>query len=144
MSNVSCSICLAEFTQNCELSTTPCGHIFHSFCLTRAIELNGNTCTLCRNNFEVVQIHRVYLPIESKNNSWTNPTGAGTIQIGQDSWKEVRKDVETYVITRLFICPLCRGKFGFNNHIRRHLANYHKIDPATINSLNLKFSSLEV
>ena len=141
MSNVSCSICLAEFTQNCELSTTPCGHIFHSFCLTRGIELNGNTCPQCRNHFEVAKIHRVYLPIESNDKSWTinpNPNGA------ENGWNVVGKVVDPYVITRLFICPLCRGKLGFINHIQNHLVKYHKIDPAEIKSLNLTFSGLEV
>ena len=68
---VSCPICLEVFTENSEVSSTPCGHLFHSHCLTRSIETN-NTCPQCRKSCaERVQVHRVYLSSESEDNVWS-------------------------------------------------------------------------
>ena len=68
---VSCPICLEVFTENSEVSSTPCGHLFHSHCLTRSIETN-NTCPQCRKSCaERVQVHRVYLSSKSEDNVWS-------------------------------------------------------------------------
>ena len=48
--NIKCSICLELFTENCEVKTTPCGHLFHSLCLERAIQTNEN-CPQCTVDF---------------------------------------------------------------------------------------------
>merc|ERR1712080_414553 len=69
--NISCPICLEIFTQNCEVSSTPCGHLFHSHCLTRSIETT-NTCPQCRKSCaQQVQVHRVYLSSASEDKAWT-------------------------------------------------------------------------
>ena len=38
-----------------------------------------------------------------------NPNGAGTSLVR----KEFFTDTDPYVITRLYVCPLCKGKLGF-------------------------------
>ena len=45
--NVKCSICLEFLTENCEVKSTPCGHLFHSLCLERSVQ-HRNNCPKCR------------------------------------------------------------------------------------------------
>ena len=62
--NLTCAICLESFTSSCEVSSTPCGHLFHSNCLQLTVNptnLGVITCPTCRNHFRWQNIHRVYL-----------------------------------------------------------------------------------
>ena len=71
-----CIICLENFTPDCEVSSTQCGHIFHSNCLRRSLatnQLDTNqpiNCPQCR-NYIGPNHHRVYLPFESAIKGWT-------------------------------------------------------------------------
>ena len=69
---VSCPICLEIFTPNCEVSSTPCGHLFHSYCLNRSI-VNTYSCPQCRKSCaQQVQVHRIYLSADSTEDKvWT-------------------------------------------------------------------------
>ena len=58
--DITCAICLESFTSNCEVSSTPCGHLFHSKCLSRAISRTQNTCPTCRTDCGE-KIRKVYL-----------------------------------------------------------------------------------
>jgi len=69
-----------------------------------------------------------------------NPNGAGTSLVR----KEYFTDVDSCVITRLYICPLCKGKLGFKDHARNHITVYHKINAFAFNLLKLKFETIEV
>ena len=79
--NTACSICLEVFSEDCEISSTPCGHIFHSICIKKALEVS-KTCPQCRKICSehkhradcrkscANQIHRVYLPSASEEAAW--------------------------------------------------------------------------
>ena len=58
--NTTCAVCLESFTSSCEVSSTPCGHLFHSNCLSKSVTGTQNTCPTCRQNCGQ-NIHRVYL-----------------------------------------------------------------------------------
>ena len=58
--DITCAICLESFTSNCEVSSTPCGHLFHSKCLSRSISRTQNTCPTCRTECGR-KIRKVYL-----------------------------------------------------------------------------------
>ena len=58
--NLTCPICLESFTSSCEVSSTPCGHLFHSNCLSKSVTGTQNTCPTCRQKCGR-KIHRVYL-----------------------------------------------------------------------------------
>ena len=58
--DITCAICLESFTSNCEVSSTPCGHLFHSKCLSRSITRTQNTCPTCRTECGQ-KIRKVYL-----------------------------------------------------------------------------------
>lgn len=68
---MACSICLDTLSQDSEVSSTPCGHLFHSACLNRATEAT-KTCPSCRSSCnQRVSIHRVYLSLPSEQKVWT-------------------------------------------------------------------------
>ena len=45
--SIKCSICLESVLENCEVKSTPCGHLFHAHCLERSIK-GKNNCPKCR------------------------------------------------------------------------------------------------
>ena len=57
--NFSCSTCLESFTSICDISTTPCGHVFHTGCITRWLTDNSN-CSQCRKPCKTQQIIKLY------------------------------------------------------------------------------------
>ena len=59
MINIACSTCLESFTSGCDISTTPCGHVFHTGCITRWLNENNN-CSQCRKGCEIGQIIKLY------------------------------------------------------------------------------------
>ena len=59
MMNIACSTCLESFTSGCDISTTPCGHVFHTGCITRWLNGNNN-CSQCRKGCEIGQIIKLY------------------------------------------------------------------------------------
>ena len=59
MMNFSCSTCLESFTPLCDISTTPCGHVFHTGCITKWLNKNRN-CSQCRKHCIIQQIIKLY------------------------------------------------------------------------------------
>ena len=57
--NINCSTCLESFTSGCDISTTPCGHVFHTGCITRWLNQNDN-CSQCREACGKRQIIKLY------------------------------------------------------------------------------------
>ena len=48
--DVDCSICLEPFSFQNDLSTTHCGHVFHTKCITDWFQHQGKNCPQCWNN----------------------------------------------------------------------------------------------
>ena len=46
--NFACSMCLESLKSNCNVSTTQCGHVFHTNCISRWIENGKDSCPQCR------------------------------------------------------------------------------------------------
>ena len=59
MMNIACSTCLESFTSGCDISTTPCGHVFHTSCITRWLNVNTD-CPQCRKGCEIRQIIKLF------------------------------------------------------------------------------------
>ena len=60
--DITCAICLESFTPNCEVSNTPCGHLFHTLCIFKSVTNSQNTCPTCRQPCgQLTNIRRVYL-----------------------------------------------------------------------------------
>ena len=57
--SIYCSICLESFTSISDISTTPCGHVFHTGCITKWLNKNSN-CSHCRKPCKIQQIIKLY------------------------------------------------------------------------------------
>ena len=57
---IGCSTCMDSFTARCDVSITPCGHSFHTRCITNWLERGQSNCPQCRTNCQVHQIKKLY------------------------------------------------------------------------------------
>ena len=58
--NIACSTCLERFTPNCGISSTMCGHIFHTDCINTWIKKGHKSCPQCRQHCTPRKIHKIY------------------------------------------------------------------------------------
>jgi len=58
--NVNCSTCLELLTPSCELSSAPCGHVFHSNCISTWLQTGKDNCPQCRSKCKFNQLRRIY------------------------------------------------------------------------------------
>jgi len=58
--NVNCSTCLELLTPSAELSSAPCGHVFHTTCILQWMETGKNNCPQCRTKCLTKQLRRIY------------------------------------------------------------------------------------
>ena len=67
--NTACSTCLESFSARSDISTTMCGHVFHTDCIEKWLQNGKNQCPQCRKNFGNNQIIKLYFSeSESENN----------------------------------------------------------------------------
>ena len=88
-----CCICLQQTTPSINLECPPCGHVFHAHCLRWAYT-NARRCPLCRENFQLNELRRIYWPyrdenmrniqeLEEKNKTLENENSRMTIMLVQ-------------------------------------------------------------
>ena len=58
--SIACSTCLECFTPTSDVSTTPCGHIFHTRCINKWFQSSQKNCPQCRNSFAIIKIQKIY------------------------------------------------------------------------------------
>ena len=56
---VECTTCLESFTSKCDISTTPCGHVFHTECMRKWLK-NEKSCPQCRKPCTEKQMIKIY------------------------------------------------------------------------------------
>ena len=67
--NTACSTCLESFTARSDISTTMCGHVFHTGCIEKWQQNGKNQCPQCRKTLGNNQIIKLYFSeSESENN----------------------------------------------------------------------------
>ena len=64
--NIACSTCMESFTAKCNVSSTPCGHVFHTNCIMAWLQTDQNKCPQCRKWCTIGQIHKIHFS-EVKN-----------------------------------------------------------------------------
>ena len=83
--DISCSICIEPFKSNCEVSTTKCGHVFHTKCITywfrngqnkiyaenldQSAKQSVNNCPKCRKKCSEDEFIKTYFDMETKTTS---------------------------------------------------------------------------
>ena len=77
--NIACSICLESFMQRSDISTTLCGHVFHTNCIQRWLQNGRKICSQCRKgckqtiklyfseNESDLQDHNTLIAVEKEN-----------------------------------------------------------------------------
>ena len=58
--NTACSTCLEPFNSRSDISTTPCGHVFHTDCIQKWLENGQNVCPQCRKDCTKKQTIKLY------------------------------------------------------------------------------------
>ena len=46
--DIACPTCLNPFLLNCDISATLCGHVFHTDCIEKWLQMGNKTCPQCR------------------------------------------------------------------------------------------------
>ena len=67
--NAACSSCLELFTSRCDISTTPCGHVFHTDCITKWFENQKESCAQCRESCRSNQLIKLYFSEGDQENN---------------------------------------------------------------------------
>ena len=62
--DISCSICIEPFKSNCAVSTTKCGHVFHTKCITFWFQNAQNNCPKCRQLCQSNDFIKTYFDME--------------------------------------------------------------------------------
>ena len=63
----SCSVCTEVLASSCEMTSTYCGHVFHTKCIVPWIERQQN-CPQCRTRCTNQTVHQIYLSGSPKEN----------------------------------------------------------------------------
>ena len=66
--DIACSTCLESFTLDCDVSTTPCGHLFHTKCINKWIKNEKRDCPQCRQSCSLDQLMKIYFSGTNTNN----------------------------------------------------------------------------
>ena len=129
--DITCAICLESFTPNCEVSNTPCGHLFHTLCIFKSVTNSQNTCPTCRQPCgQLKNIRRVYLQGEigeqaSSQQSPQQRTQQGAQAVFQSGQQSTQLSAHTIsqpgphqsaqLVTQLFSQPLRSTNAQQNN-----------------------------
>ena len=121
--DITCAICLESFTPNCEVSNTPCGHLFHTLCIYTSVTNSQNTCPTCRQPCgQLKNIRRVYLQGEIGEQVSSQQGTQAVLQSGQQSAQLSAQNVSqpgphqgAHLVTQLFSQPLRSTNAQGNN-----------------------------
>ena len=87
---IACPTCLDSFTSSCEISSIPCGHVFHSECIKKWFETGKHNCPQCRDGFQISQVHKLFFPIELTENDYDAETNLKCIELEKENQKLVK------------------------------------------------------
>ena len=86
---IACPTCLESFTSSCEISSTPCGHVFHTKCIKKWLETSNRNqyCPQCRKSCTITQINKLYFPEALSENEFDNETNLKCIELKDENLK---------------------------------------------------------
>ena len=66
--NAACSICLVSCTSMSDISSIPCGHVFHTDCIEKWLQKGSKHCSQCRKNLEKREITKLFFSTSQSEN----------------------------------------------------------------------------
>jgi len=105
--SISCSTCLECFNPRSEVSSTPCGHLFHTICIKKWFQNNQKNCPQCRNPFELNETHKIYFSEASEDNEEND----GAQKLLEQVFDMVSTNVNHHSIVQVVkenICKKCK------------------------------------
>ena len=85
--NSACSTCLESFTSASDMSSIPCGHVFHTFCIENWINNGRNRCSQCRRNCSKAQITKLYFSEATSENNLVKDLQEEILKLKEDANK---------------------------------------------------------
>lgn len=82
--HVNCSTCLDLLTPSDDLSSAPCGHVFHSHCIIQWLETGKSNCPQCRTKCTERQLRRIFFT-EGVDTSLSQQVDSDALQNRLDS-----------------------------------------------------------
>ena len=67
--NLACSSCMELFTSRTNISTIPCGHVFHTNCIKSWLQTGQSNCPQCRKDCTQNQIIKLYFEEKETENN---------------------------------------------------------------------------
>ena len=89
--NSACSTCLESFTSRSNISTIPCGHVFHTFCLENWFNNNNNRCSQCRTKCTRDQIIKLYFSEATSENNLITDLEEENLKLKEDTNESQRQ-----------------------------------------------------
>ena len=92
-----CSICLAKLNPaKKNISATQCGHLFHSDCIKRAIQVKPE-CPICKTNISGGIVNKLYLEVDKELANETQKKKDDIVEREKETrkmWLNIIKDYE--------------------------------------------------
>ena len=89
-----CSTCLGSFTSISDLSTIPCGHVFHTDCIKKWLEKGSKSCSQCRKEFQRSQIIKLYFSESQSENTLITELEEAKLEAIEESLKFQQQNAE--------------------------------------------------
>ena len=67
--NFACSTCLESLTPKSDVSSTPCGHVYHTVCIEKWLSNGQNNCSQCRKACTKDKIIKLFFSESDSENS---------------------------------------------------------------------------
>ena len=85
--NIACSTCLGSLTSRSDVSTIPCGHVFHTNCIEKWLKNGHNNCSQCRKDFRNGEIIKLYFSESQSENDLVNELEEAKLEAKEESLK---------------------------------------------------------
>ena len=85
--NIACSTCLESFTSKSDISTTPCGHVFHTHCIEEWLKNGQKNCPQCRKTCRQNQILKLYFSQSGAEDDFFSEVEEANLKLRQDASK---------------------------------------------------------
>ena len=92
--NTACSICLGSFTSISDISSIPCGHVFHTDCIKKWLQTRSNSCSQCRKMFQDKEITKLFFSTNQSENDLISELEEAKIEAEKRSLKFQKKNIE--------------------------------------------------